>query len=164
MAKNKLWENRSLVRKTQELPSCFLTSKCGKLNKMSERNNKTQIPGPTLLLLLLLLLPPHTTTIHVVEMQRFLTSKCGKLNKMSERNNKTQIPGPTLLLLLLPPHTTTIHVVEMQLSKQKPRNSASLVIKYLPHTTTTTTTTTSSLATFMESQALFKTKKKSVGG
>jgi hypothetical protein len=31
-------------------PSCFLTSKCEKLKKMSEMNNKTQIPGPTLLL------------------------------------------------------------------------------------------------------------------
>jgi len=86
---------------------------------------------------------------------------------MSEMNNKTQIPGPTLLLLLLLPHktTTTIHVVEMQLSKQKPGNPASLVIKYFPHTTTTTTTTktsSSSLATFIESQGL-KQKKKSVG-
>jgi hypothetical protein len=47
----------------------------------------------------------------------------------------------------------------MQLSKQKPGNPASLVIKYLPHTTTTTTTS-SSLATFIESQAFFLNKKK----
>jgi hypothetical protein len=101
-----------LVRKTQELASCVLTSKCGKLNKMSETNNKTQIPGPTLPLLPPpLLLPPHTTTTT----------------------------------------TTTIHVVEMQLSKQKPRIPASLVIKYLPHTTTTT----SSLATFIEISSSF---------